>query len=96
MTPWTIVCQAPLSMGFFRQEYWSGLPFPYPGDLPYPGIKPKSPTLQADSLLTEPPEKPEWKLNEVKKKKVFYLTVACGVAKIKTNLNNMKCYYGCL
>ena len=41
-TPWTVACQAPLSMGFSRQEYWSGLPFPSPGDLPNPGIKPKS------------------------------------------------------
>ena len=45
VTPWTIVHQAPLSMGFSRQEYWSGLPFPSPGDLPDPGIEPKSPTL---------------------------------------------------
>ena len=45
-------------MKFSRQEYWSGLPFPSPGDLPNPGIKPGSPTLQADSLLSEPPEKP--------------------------------------
>ena len=44
-TPWTIAYQAPLSMGFSRQEYWSGLPFPSPGDLPDPGIKPGSPTL---------------------------------------------------
>ena len=49
-TPWTVTCQAPLSMGFSRQEYWSGLPCPSPGDLPDPGIKPGSPTLQADSL----------------------------------------------
>ena len=49
-TPWTIACQAPLSMGFSRQEYWSGLPFPSPGDLPDPGIEHRSPTLQADSL----------------------------------------------
>ena len=51
-TPWTIACQAPLSMGFSRQEYQSGLPFPPPGDLPDPGIKsvsPASPALQADS-----------------------------------------------
>ena len=47
--------QAPVSMAFFRQEYWSELPFPFPGDLPSPGIKPESPTLQADSLLSEPP-----------------------------------------
>ena len=52
-TPWTVAHQAPLSMGFSRQEYWSGFPFPSPGDLPNPGIKPSSPTLQADSLLTE-------------------------------------------
>ena len=45
--PWTVACQAPLSMGFFQQEYWSGLPFPSPGDLPDPGIEPRSPALQA-------------------------------------------------
>ena len=49
--------QAPLSMGFSRQEYWSGLPCPSPGDLPDPGIKPRSSALQADSLLSEPPGK---------------------------------------
>ena len=52
-TPGTVARQAPPSMGFSRQEYWSGLPFPSPGDLPDPGIKPRSPALQADSLLTE-------------------------------------------
>ena len=52
--PWTIVHQAPLSMGFSRQEYWSGLPFLSPGDLPDPGIKPPSPSLQADSLPLTP------------------------------------------
>ena len=51
-------CQAPLSMGFSRQEYWSGLPFPAPGDLPNWGIKPRSPALQADSLPTELRGKP--------------------------------------
>ena len=51
--PWTVACQAPLSMGFSRQEYWSGLPFPSPGDLPDPGIKPRCPALQADDLPTE-------------------------------------------
>ena len=55
MTPWTVAHQAPLSMGFSRQEYWSGLPFPSPMDLPNPGIEPRSPTLQADSLLPELP-----------------------------------------
>ena len=58
VTPWTIAHQAPLSMGFSRQEYWSGLPFPSPGDLPNPGIKPRSPALQADSLPTELRGKP--------------------------------------
>ena len=56
--PWTVACQAPLSMEVSRQEYWSGKPFPFLGDLPNPGIKPESPTLQADSLLSEPPGKP--------------------------------------
>ena len=56
-TPWTVAHQAPLSMGFSRQEYWSGLPFPSPGDLPEPGIKPRSPALQADALTSEPPGK---------------------------------------
>ena len=56
--PWTVVYQAPLSMGFPRQEYWSGLPFPSPGDLPNPGIALGSPALQADSLPSEPPGKP--------------------------------------
>ena len=53
------VCQAPLSMGFSRQEHWSGLPFPPPGDLPDPGTEPGPPALQADSLLSEPPAKPQ-------------------------------------
>ena len=53
-----IACQAPLSMGFSRQEYWSGLPFPSPGDLPNPGIKPRSPALAGGFFTTEPPGKP--------------------------------------
>ena len=57
-TPWTVARQAPLSMGFSRQEYWSGLPFPSPGDLPDPGIEPGSPALRADALTSEPPGKP--------------------------------------
>ena len=52
-TFWTVAHQAPLSMGLSGQEYWSGLPFSPPGDLPNPGIKPRSPALQADSLLTK-------------------------------------------
>ena len=54
-TPWTVAYQASLSIGFSRQEYWSGLPFPSPGDLPDPGIEPRSPTLEADALTSEPP-----------------------------------------
>ena len=57
MTPWTLAPQVPLSMGFSRQEYWSRLPFPSPGDLPDPGIEPRSPALQADTLPSEPPGK---------------------------------------
>ena len=56
-TLWTAAYQAPPSMGFSRQGYWSGLPFPFPGDLPHPGIEPRSPTLQADALTSEPPGK---------------------------------------
>ena len=56
-TLWIAAYQALLSMGFSRQEYWSGLPFPSPGDLPNPGIKPRSPTLQADTLTSVPPGK---------------------------------------
>ena len=53
-TLWTVAHQAPQSVGFSRQEYWSGLPFPSPGDLPNPGIEPRSPALQADALTSEP------------------------------------------
>ena len=55
MTPWTAAYQGPLSMGFSRQDYWSGLPFPSPGDLPNPGIEPGSPALRAEALPSEPP-----------------------------------------
>ena len=57
-TPWTVARQVLLSMGFSRQEYWSGLPFPLPGDLPDPEIEPGSPALEADALTSEPPGKP--------------------------------------
>ena len=56
--PWTVAYQALPPMGFSRQEYWSGLPFPSPGHLPDPGIEPVSPTFQADALISEPPGKP--------------------------------------
>ena len=61
VTPWTVAYLAPPSMEFSKQEYWSGLLFPPPGDLPNPGIEPGSPTLQADALLSEPPGKPTTK-----------------------------------
>ena len=69
-TPWTVAHQAPQSMEFFRQEYWIGLPFPSPGDLPDPGIKPGSPALQAAALLSEPlPVNFFWMTRTLKKKK---------------------------
>ena len=61
-TPWTVAYQAPWSMGFSRQEYWSGLPFPSPGDLPNPGIKPGSSALQTDALLSEPNWNVAWNI----------------------------------
>ena len=61
VAPWTVACQAPLFMGFPRQEYWSVLPFPSPGDLPDSGVKPRSPALAGGFLTAEPPGK----LNEV-------------------------------
>ena len=64
-TSWTVIYRAPQSMGFSRQEYWSGLPFPSPGDLPNPGIKPRSPALQTDALPSEPPGKPLDKQNQL-------------------------------
>ena len=68
MTPWTVAYQFPPSMGFSRQEYWSGLPFPSPGDLPDPGIEPRSPVLQANALTSEPAGK-------------FYYITAAAAAK---------------
>ena len=66
-TPWTVACQAPLSVGFSRQEYWSGLPFPFLGDLPDPGIEPQSPALQAETLPTELQGKSQTKRKKKKK-----------------------------
>ena len=60
-TPWPVACQAPLSMGFSRKQYWSGLLFPLPGDLPHPGMKPASPAspaLPGGFFATKPPEMP--------------------------------------
>ena len=58
VTSWTVACQTPLSRQFPRPEYWSGLPFPSPWDLPDPGIESMSPALQVDPTLSEPPGKP--------------------------------------
>ena len=58
-TPWTVAYQASQSMGFSKQEYWSGVPLPSPGDLPDPGIETGSPALEADTLTSEPPGKPK-------------------------------------
>ena len=66
VTPRTVARQAPLSMGFSRQEYWSGLPFIPPGDLPHPGIKPKSPALAGGFLTTAPPGKPSCSMKKDK------------------------------
>ena len=65
-TPWTVAYQAPQSMEFSRQEYWNGLSFSSPGDLPNPGIEPRSPTLQTDALPSEPPGKPIYILMTIK------------------------------
>ena len=71
-TPWTIAYQDPQSMEFYRQEYWSGLPFPSPGDLPNPGIKPQSPALQTEALLSEPPGIRKGKVNRGESNQVGY------------------------
>ena len=64
-TPWTVAYQTPPSMGFSRQQYWSGLPFPSPGDLPNPGMEPGSPALQADALPSEPRGKSLYNMNSI-------------------------------
>ena len=71
-TSWSVAHQAPLSMEFSRQEYWSGLPFPSPGDLPDPGGESGSPALQADSLLSEPQRKPPRIRGDVEEKKTHF------------------------
>ena len=71
VTPWTIACQASLYLGFSRQEYWDGLPFPSPGVFPNPGIEPGSPALQADALPSEPPGKPRYSIRYEKKVTVY-------------------------
>ena len=75
-TPWTVDCQALLSMGFPRQEYWSGLPFPPPGDLPDPGIKPASPVLAGRLFSAESPGKSRGRKQVKTGDKIFYLRKA--------------------
>ena len=70
-TPWTVAYKASPSMGFSRQEYWSGLPFPSPEDLPDRGMEPSSPAFEADALTSEPPEKHEVKI-ECRRREVIY------------------------
>ena len=88
VTPWTVAYQAPLSMGFSRQEYWSGLPFPSPGHLPNPGIKPGSPTLEADTLTSEPPGKPKQMLSLG----IYNVFVYCCCCNIIISLTGLKQY----
>ena len=71
VTPWTVAYQAPPSVGFSRQVYWSGLPFPFPGELPNPGIETGSPALQADALPSEPPGKLYKSEDEAERKHVM-------------------------
>ena len=73
ITPWTVAHQAPLSMGFSRQEYWSGLPCPPLGDFPNPGIEPRSPALQSDSLPSEPLGKPSGVLESGKHNRASFI-----------------------
>ena len=81
-TPWTVAYQAPPSMGFSRQECWSGLPFPSPGDLPDPGIKPGSPALRADALPSEPPGKPMTNLDNILKSRDITVPTKVHLVKV--------------
>ena len=74
--PWTVAHQDRLSIGFSRQEYWSGLPFSSPGDLPDPGIEPRSPTLQAEALTSDPPGMKGGQLQKIYWEKFCLSTVA--------------------
>ena len=76
--PWIVAHQAPLYMEFSRQEYWSGLPFPSPGDLPNPGIKPRYPTLQADILLSLPQANLSTKQKQIHREQTCTCQGGCG------------------
>ena len=83
-TPWTVACQAPLSMEFSRQEYWSGLPFPPPGDLPDPGVEPTSPALAGGFFTAEPPGKYVIPQLAVIKPSLNYLTEVISLLALQT------------
>ena len=85
VTPWTTAYQAPLSMGFSRQEYWSGLPFPSPRDLPDPEIEPRSSALQADALPSEPPGKGQF----IKRDLLIWLDLFLSVKITNTQNSNL-------
>ena len=88
--PWTVACQAPLSMGFSRQEYRSGLPFPSPGDLPNPGIEPRSPALQAGSLPSHQGSTREaWYRRLVGQKTLLMEAKAWAAEKKKVSTDNL-------
>ena len=89
--PWTVAYQAPPSMGFSKQGYWSRLPFPSPGDLPDPGIEPRSPTLQADALPSEPPIK----RNKLKQKSFAVLGLSCGMWDLSSSLTRDQTWATC-
>ena len=95
MTLWTVASQAPLSIGFSRQEYWNGLPFPSPGDLPNPGIKPRPSALQVDSLPSKPPEKPHNKSPQNLEAKVntnFLSHCFCGSLRVWLWVSGILCF----
>ena len=93
VTLWTVAHQAPLSMGFSRQEYWSGLPFPSPGDLPNPGIEPGSPALQANDLSSEPPRKLPIAISVIKSRGSYSWWQHTGKENCGTFLNYVKFSY---
>ena len=86
-TPWTLAHQAPLSLEFSRQEYWSGLPFPSPEDLPDPGIEPGAPVLQVDSLPSEPLGKPPGKEDSVSSVHLNFLGNSLKIYKINISIS---------
>ena len=93
VTQWSVAYQAPQSMGFCRQEYWSGLPLPSPGGLSNPGIEPGSPALQADSLPSKPPGKPEfqgWNLSNYNKKDAKALAIGLFITESSVTMKYSK------